>query len=72
MPQVTIISEEQIPQYRPDGTVNIMIAVTYIAPNMPPRTVWIDKTKFSPQILAQAIRADMEQAKAAAPKTIEI
>jgi len=72
MPEVTIISEEQIPQYLPTGEAVIMIAVTYTAENRPPRTVWIDKAKYSTELVRQAIKADMARAVTEAPKRLEI
>jgi len=72
MPEVTIISEEQIPQYMPDGEAYIMIAVTYTYNDRPPRTVWIDKTKYSDEALKDAIRHDIEVAPTEAPKILEV
>ena len=72
MTEVTIISEEEIPHYQPDGGVTVMIAVTYTANDRPPRTVWIDKPKYSDAVLRQAIRSDMEKAAAEAPRKLEL
>ncbi len=49
-----------------------MVAITYSAPDVPPRTVFVDKAKDTPQERQRVIKEDLEAARAARPTLFEL
>ena len=70
--EATIVSEIETVTYPRPGEPQLTLAVTYQVGDQPPRTVWIPKEGYSEQILATAIREDIEAARRAAPRTITL
>lgn len=72
MPRVTILRRTDLPTYPTPGEVVIIRAITYQANMMPPRTLYIDKDKWTPEAEREAVAEDIEKAKAEAPETYEV
>ncbi len=72
MPRVTILRRTDLPTYPTPGEVVIIRAITYQADMMPPRTIYIDKDKWTAEAEREAVTADLEAAKAEAPETYEL
>ena len=72
MARVTILRRTDLPTYPTPGEVVIIKAITYQADIMPPRTIYIDKELWTPDVEREAINADIEAAKAEVPETYEI
>ena len=49
-----------------------MVAITYSTPDVPPRTVFVDKAKDTPQERQRVIKEDLEAARAARPTFLEL
>lgn len=73
MPQsVVIYSVTEIP---PGAVVEgevAQVAITYATPEVPPRTVYIDKDKDTPEERQRVIKADLEAVRAEPRETLEI
>lgn len=72
MAKVTILRRTDLPTYPTPAEVVIIRAITYQADMMPPRTVYIDKDKWTEEAEKETISADIEAAKAEAPETYEV
>lgn len=70
--KVTILSEQELTVSPRPGVTKQVVAVTYLAPGLPPRTIWIDKDKYTEDNLKQVIRQDMEQAAKQKQRTITL
>jgi len=49
-----------------------MIAITYSTPDVPPRTVFVDKAKDTPEERQRVIGEDLEAARAARPTFLDL
>lgn len=56
----------------PSGEVNKVLAVTYEAPGLPPRTLFVDKEKASEEEILKLIRLDLERRMATKAKEVEV
>ena len=72
MARVTILRRTDLPTYPTPGEVVIIKAITYQADMMPPRTIYIDKDKWTEDVERDAIREDIEKIKAEVPETYEV
>jgi len=70
--RITVLRRTDLPTYPTPGEVIIIKAITYQADMMPPRTVYVDKDKWTPEAEKETIAADIEAAKAEAPETYEL
>ena len=70
MPEAIIIDERDITVYPEPGVAKVTVGVTYRVGLAPPRTVWIDKEKYTPEAVKAAIKADQELVKEMKPRTI--
>jgi len=57
---IRIISTEEITIYPKPGQTSQIVVVTYIYKDFPPRTVWIDKDKYTKQNLLRLIQEDLK------------
>jgi len=70
--RIRIIREEEITVYpEPERPVQ-QIAVTYVYEDYPPRTLFIDKEKYTMATLKMAIKEDIERLEAYRPKELTI
>lgn len=72
MARVTILRRTDLPTYPTPTEVVILRAITYQADMMPPRTIYIDKDKWTEDVERDEIRADIEKVKAEVPETYEL
>ncbi|MCD6434711.1 MAG: hypothetical protein J7L14_03790 [Candidatus Diapherotrites archaeon] len=70
--KVQILSRYTIKVSPAPGQEKRVIVVTYTAPGIPARTLWIDEDKYSDEALKAMIREDMEKAKEAGVEEIEL
>jgi len=70
--RVTILRRTDLPTYPTPGDVVIIRAITYQADMMPPRTIYIDKDKWTEEAEKEALAADIVAAKAEVPETYEV
>ncbi|MBA7588648.1 hypothetical protein ES708_30713 [subsurface metagenome] len=70
--KVTILRRTDLPTYPTPTEVVITRAITYQADMMPPRTIYIDKEKWTPDVERVEIAADIEKMKAEAPEMYEL
>jgi len=61
--KVKILSEFEFDTYPKIGETKRVVAVTYQIEGMSPRTVWIDKDKYTDENLKKLIQEDLEKAK---------
>lgn len=70
--RVTILRRTDLPTYPTPTEVVILKAITYQADTMPPRTIYIEQEKWTPEAEKAAIAEDIEKVKAAVPEVYEI
>lgn len=70
--EVEIIDESEITTYPRLGEEKKQIAVTYVAPGYPPRTIFIDKEKYSEEALKKAILEDLKKLKMRKARTLKL
>ncbi len=70
--QVTILARHELTLYPKPGQPVRYIAVTYLAPGMPPRTIYIPKDEYSKEREKDLIRKDIEEYEKAKPETITV
>jgi len=70
--KVTIISRDTVTVYPKLRQPMEIVMTTYVAPEMPPRTIEIPKEEWSKEEEAKRIRKDIEEYKAKAPEEIEV
>jgi len=57
---IELLSTEEVTVYPAPGEERKVIAVTYVYKDYPPRTVWIDKDKYTKENLLRLIREDLK------------
>ena len=72
MARITILRRTDLPTYPTPTEVVIIRAITYQADMLPPRTIYIDKDKWTEELEKDQIREDIEKVKAEAPETYEV
>lgn len=72
MARITILRRTDLPTYPTPTEVVIVRAITYQADMMPPRTIYIEKEKWTEDLEKEEIKADIEKVKAEAPETYEV
>lgn len=73
MPEkVTILNEHPMPLSVAPGVVKYMVAITYAAQNMFPRTVYIPQEEDSEEERRRVIAEDLEAARKTVPPTLEV
>ncbi len=73
MPQLVAVHRVTEVVGSPQGEGEIgQIAITYSTPDVPPRTVFVDKEKDTPQERQRVIKEDLEAARAARPTPFEL
>ena len=72
MPKVTILRRTDLPTYPTPDKVVIITAITYQADMLPPRTIYIDKEEWTPDIEKDRIKEDIEKVKAEVPEIYEV
>jgi len=70
--QVTIIDRREIITYPKLREPVETIAITYIAPGMPPRTIFIPKKEYSKEKELKLIREDIEKYRRFKPETVTV
>ena len=70
--RITVLRRTDLPTYPTPGEAVLVRAITYQANMMAPRTVYIDKEKWTPETEKEVIKEDIEKAKAEVPETYEI
>lgn len=70
--EITVTSQYEYVTYPAPSHPVVMVAVTYQRGLLPPRTVFIEKDKLNDVTLKDAIKHDLDQSKAQAPRTLEI
>jgi len=70
--RVRELRREEITVYTAPGVPKQIVVVTYQAEDLPPRTVWIDKEKFTEALLHEVIREDVRKAKEFVPREFTI
>jgi len=70
--RIVILRRTDLPTYPTPTEVVILRAITYQADMLPPRTIYIDKDEWTPDIEKDRIREDIEKVKAEAPETFEV
>jgi len=58
---IRILSTEEVETYPQPGKKVIVLAVTYVYKDFPPRTIWIDKDKYTRDNLLKMVKADLER-----------
>jgi len=72
LPKVTILRRTDLPTYPTPTEVVIIRAITYQADMLPPRTIYIDKDEWTPDLEKDRIREDIEKVKAEVPESYEV
>ena len=72
MAKVTILRRTDLPTYPTPTEVVILRAITYQADMLPPRTIYIDKEEWTPDLEKDRIREDIEKVKAEVPESYEV
>ena len=73
MPEtVSILSERRIPRPVAPGVTSDQLAITYAAVGLPPRIVYLDPEKDTPDERKRVIAADIIAARAAKPSTLDL
>ncbi len=72
MAKVSILRRTDLPTYPTPDKVVIITAITYQADMLPPRTIYIDKDEWTPDIEKDRIREDIEKVKTAVPESFEV
>ena len=62
MARIRILRRTPITTSPRPGEVVETLAITYVADDRPPRTIWIDKEKWSQEAEKEAIKKDLEKA----------
>ena len=70
--KVSILRRTDLPTYPTPDKVVITRAITYQADMMPPRTIYIDKDEWTPELEKDRIKEDIEKVKAEVPETYEV
>lgn len=70
--EVQIIDETEITTYPRLGEEKKQIAVTYVAPGFPPRTIFIDKEKYSEEELKRLILEDLKKLRERKARTLKL
>ncbi len=72
MARVSILRRTDLPTYPTPAEVVILRAITYQAGMMPPRTIYIEKDKWTEDVEKAAIKEDIEKVKAEVPESYEV
>ncbi len=72
MPEVKILSEIPLMIYPTPDRAEQVIAVTYQTGFMPPRTIYVKQEDHTEDNVRKAIKADIDKAATAKPKTMEV
>ena len=73
MPEsVRIISVTDVVPGDPGGGEAGQVAITYSTPDVPPRTVFVEKEKDTPQERQRVIKEDLEAVRAGRPTFLDI
>ena len=73
MPEaVRVLRVTEISAAETEGDVADQVAITYSTPDVPPRTVIIDKDKDTVQERQRVIKEDLEAARATPSETLEL
>jgi len=70
--EVTILSETEIVTYPRIGEEKRQIAVTYVAPGFPPRTIFIPAEEYSEERVKELIKEDLKQLKKRKVRTVRL
>ena len=70
--EVTILSRREITVYPEPNKPVKQILVTYVTPGLPPSTITIDKSKWTPDNEKRLIRADIEERMKWKPETYKV
>ena len=70
--EVTILSETEIVTYPRIGEERRQIAVTYVAPGYPPRTLFIPAEEYDEERVKKAILEDLKQLKKRKARTLRL
>jgi len=70
--EVTIIDRSEITTYPRLREPVQTIAVTYLAPDMPPRTIFIPKAEWTKEKELELIREDIKKYKAFKPEVVRV
>jgi len=73
MPEaVRILRVTEVSPGEPGGGEPGQVAITYSTPDVPPRTVFVDKEKDTPQERQRVIKEDLEAARATGKEFLDI
>lgn len=73
MPEwVDILKVTEVVPGEPGGGVAGQVAITYSTDDIPPRTVFVDKDKDTPEERQRVIKEDLEAARATKPTSFEL
>jgi len=70
--EVTILDRREITTYPKLKQPLVQLAITYAAAKLPPRTIFIEKAKWSKEAEVAAIKKDMDEQAKTKPETIEV
>jgi len=70
--EVRIIRERVVTTSPRLGEVARTTAITFVAPGLPPLTVWIPEEKDTPEVRAATIRAKIQAALSTEKKTLKV
>ena len=66
------VTRTEIDIFIEPGVSRKQYAITFWAPNIPPRTIFIWKDEWSPQKEVEEIKKEIERMKAEKPRTVKI
>lgn len=69
---VDVLRVTEVVPGEPGGGEAGQVAITYSTGDIPPRTVFVDKAKDTPQERQRVIKEDLEAARAAKPTSFEL
>ena len=72
MAEVTIVDEREITIRPTPEEEKKVVAITYRVETKPPRTVYVDKDKYTDEAVKEAIKLDMAKVAERKTRTIEI
>lgn len=73
MPEaVRIYRVDEVPAAEAEEGVGDQVAITYSTPDVPPRTVFVDKDKDTTQERQRVIKEDLEAARAPGKEFLEL
>jgi len=58
---ITVLRRSEVTHTPRPGVTVTTLAITFMADDRPPYTIWIDKEKWSPEVEKAAIKAKIEE-----------